>query len=136
MGDVLEGSCLCGSVNYRVSGEAQRFLHCHCSRCRRASGTGHASNVIVTGEVEWITGADLLKRYEVPEAERFANVFCSHCGAPMPRENKARGMVVIPAGSLLSDPGIVPQARIFWGSRTDWSCSQQALAVFAEYPTE
>jgi hypothetical protein len=135
MTTVLEGACLCGSVSYRVSGEAQRFLHCHCSRCRRASGTGHASNVIVEGAVEWVTGADLLKRYKVPEAERFANVFCGNCGAPLPRAVKGMDRVVIPAGSLLSDPGIAPLARIFWDSRTDWSCSEETLPVYAEYPT-
>lgn len=135
MTTVLEGACLCGSITYKVSGEPQRFLHCHCSRCRRASGTGHASNVIIEGKLEFASGADLLKRYKVPEAERFSNVFCSNCGAPMPREIKGTSRVVIPAGSLLTDPGIVPLARIFWDSRTDWSCSQDPLPVFAEYPT-
>jgi hypothetical protein len=134
MSEVLEGSCLCGSVGYRVTGEPQRFLHCHCSRCRRASGTGHASNLIVQGEIEWTHGAALLNRYKVPEAKRFANVFCSKCGGPLPRDVKEAGVIVIPAGSLTTNPGIKPQARIFWDSRSDWSCSEAELPAFAEYP--
>ena len=44
------------------------------------------------------------------------------------------GAVVIPAGSLDSEPPIKPQARIFWDSRADWSCDGDALPRFAEYP--
>ena len=43
----LTGSCLCGAVKYAATGVATRFLHCHCSRCRKATGTGHASNLFL-----------------------------------------------------------------------------------------
>lgn len=43
----LTGSCLCGAVKYEATGVATRFLHCHCSRCRKATGTGHASNLFL-----------------------------------------------------------------------------------------
>ena len=39
----LKGSCLCGAVKYEVTGEPKRFYHCHCSRCRKATGTGMRS---------------------------------------------------------------------------------------------
>lgn len=48
MTTTLMGSCLCGSVEYEVTGEAQRFYHCHCQRCRKATGKGHASNLLMT----------------------------------------------------------------------------------------
>jgi hypothetical protein len=35
----LTGRCLCGTVKYEVTGEPARFLHCHCARCRKATGT-------------------------------------------------------------------------------------------------
>ncbi len=47
----LRGSCLCGAVHYEAVGEVRRFLHCHCSRCRKATGTGHASNLTAFREV-------------------------------------------------------------------------------------
>jgi hypothetical protein len=34
-------------VKYEVAGEAKRFYDCHCSRCRKATGTGHASNLFL-----------------------------------------------------------------------------------------
>lgn len=131
----LRGSCLCGSVQYEISGEAVKFYHCHCKRCRKATGTGHASNLLVKpGSLNWIKGEELIKLYKVPEAKRFANNFCTNCGGRLPRYVKETEMIVIPAGSLDSEPPIRPQARSFWGSRADWSCSAGGLPTHAEYP--
>lgn len=130
----LSGSCLCGAVTYRASGTPLRFLHCHCSRCRKATGTGHATNLILKpGSVDWQGNEDKLVRYKVPEAARFATTFCSTCGSPLPREGAE--MVVIPAGSLDDLPELAPQGRIFWESRVEWSCESDDLPAFAEYPT-
>lgn len=130
----LNGSCLCGSVQYELSGQSDRFYHCHCRRCRKASGTGHASNLIVNLEsFKWTRGEDLLVYYKVPEAKRFATNFCGRCGSLMPRVTQDHSRAVIPAGSLDSLPDIRPQARIFWDSRAEWSCSGDDIPVFAEY---
>jgi len=131
----LSGGCLCGMVKYEVSGDANRFYHCHCHRCRKATGTGHATNLILQpGRVTWVEGEALLGRYKVPEAERFFTCFCSNCGSPLPRVVPELELVVVPAGSLDSAPPVAPQARIFWDSRADWSCAAGDLPVFAEYP--
>jgi hypothetical protein len=53
----------------------------------------------------------------------------------MPRQVPELHLLVIPAGSLDSMPWIEPEARIFWGSRAEWSCEAGDLPVFAEYPT-
>ena len=135
---IFSGSCLCGQVQYTITGAAKRFYHCHCQRCRRASGTGHASNIVVkvsTGEkINWISGEQLIKRYKVPEAERFTNSFCTECGGRVPRYDGDLDIVIIPAGSLDSEPEIQPQARIFWDSRATWSCDGKELPTFTEYP--
>jgi hypothetical protein len=130
----LTGSCLCGSVRYTVSGEPQRALHCHCSRCRKATGTGHASNLFVAGMLTFDTGEPLVRQFKVPEALRFTNAFCSACGARVPRSAAGSGMVMIPMGSLDVDPGIEPQAPIFQGSRASWSCSDRSLPGFDAMP--
>lgn len=132
----FRGSCLCGSVQYEISGEPQRFNHCHCRRCRKATGTGHASNLLIKpGSIKWIQGEELVHSYKIPEAKRFTSRFCSMCGSQVPRYVKETDMIVIPAGSLDSDPMIKPGARIFWDSRVSWSCSGDDIPVHSEYPT-
>jgi hypothetical protein len=132
----LKGSCLCGEVRYIAQGEPVRFFHCHCSRCRKASGTGHASNLFVKGSLVWESGEELLKSFKLPEAERFRNTFCQNCGGRLPVFIEQAGIVFIPAGSLDHEPGFMPQARIFVGSRTDWSCNEEHITEFEEYPTQ
>ena len=129
----LGGSCLCGAVRYTVEGVSQRFYHCHCSRCRKASGSGHSSNLFVKGSLRWDSGEALVRRFKLPQAERFTNVFCTTCGGRLPRFIEPQGMVLIPAGSLDDEPEIRPQARIFEGSRAGWSCDGSALPGFDEY---
>lgn len=131
----FRGSCLCGSINYELIGEPKRFYHCHCQRCRKATGTGHASNIMVKEEsFKWLAGESLLKRYKIPEAERFYTHFCSECGSPMPRPVPEIGMIVIPADSLDHEIAIAPEARIFWDSRATWSCSGDGIETYPEYP--
>ncbi|MGR8932693.1 MAG: GFA family protein [Gammaproteobacteria bacterium] len=132
---MLKGSCLCGAVKYEVNGDPERFYHCHCSRCRKSSGTGHATNVLLSNAtLVFTSGEFLLKQFKIPEAKRFTRQFCSHCGSSVARFVPEINGVVIPAGSLDDDIPIKPQARIFWGSRVDWSCDGDSLPRFPEYP--
>lgn len=130
----LKGSCLCGAVKYEVTGEPARFYHCHCQRCRKATGTGHASNLFLQpGALHWLSGEDHLRAYKVPEAKRFTNQFCTTCGSRVPRQAAGTDVVMIPAGSLDDEAPIAPQARIFDGSRAAWSCSGDRVPSFPEY---
>ena len=129
------GGCLCRSVRYEISGNSKSFFHCHCRRCRKATGTGHASNLIVIpDQAKWVEGEDLLDGYAVPDAKRFRTVFCRNCGSPLPRIAPDMSIAVIPAGSLDSQPDIGPTDRIFWGSREDWSCETGDIPHWDEYP--
>jgi len=131
----LQGSCLCGTVRYRVSGPWLRFMHCHCSRCRKVTGSAHASNLFAQAEhFRWLEGEAEVRRYEPPTAERFATSFCSKCGGRLPSLSRDGKTVNIPAGSLDDSPKILPQARIYWDSRAPWSCDADALPRFEESP--
>ncbi len=130
----LKGSCLCGAVKYDVTGETKRFYHCHCSRCRKATGTGHASNLFLQpAMLKWISGEEQIRAFKVPEAKRFTNSFCATCGSRLPRQAKDTDIVMIPSGSLDDEPPIKPQARIFSGSSASWSCAGDGLPVYPEY---
>ena len=129
----FQGSCLCGSVRYKIEGSPLSFYHCHCQRCRKTTGTGHASNIRVdTKDIQWLSGEELIKRYKVPAAERFRNDFCGQCGSPLPRYFAEVGFVVLPAGTLDQELELTPEARIFYPSRARWSCCDQ-LPTYDEY---
>lgn len=121
MSEQIKGSCLCGAVAFEVTGPFNAFHWCHCSRCRKDTGSAHASNVFTRPDsIEWLSGEDAVKRFEHPEAERFSKAFCTHCGSPVPYVNRSGAHLIIPAGSLDTDPGVVPQDNIHWRSRAAW----------------
>lgn len=45
------GSCLCGAVEYELTGEPFTHLVCHCVNCQKVTGTAFASNVFFNKEV-------------------------------------------------------------------------------------
>jgi len=129
------GSCLCGEVKFEIIGEAKRFLYCHCSRCRKSTGSAHASNLFIDAKgINWLSGEANHKTYKVPDAERYARTFCNNCGGLLPVYVAARGMVMIPAGTLDTEPNFKPQARIFEGSRAEWSYDDHDMPCHEEYP--
>ncbi len=132
---ILHGSCLCGDVAYRVRLPIKQFVHCHCSRCRKATGTGHATNLYVDpAQFEWVRGEGQLIRYDLPSARSFATTFCRACGSPLPHRTRSGRTVVVPAGSLDDEPPSPPRAHIFWDSRASWDRADEAAPRFAGYP--
>lgn len=124
----IKGSCLCGAIHFEIDQVPSWSHHCHCSRCRKIRGSGFASNAFVPLEsLKYTSGNSLLRRYKLPEAERFGHVFCSECGSSLPFENTARAVAVIPMGSLDDDPGRMPDAHIFVESKASWDLIRDDL---------
>ena len=58
------GSCLCGAVRFRIDGAFERFYLCHCSHCRKDTGSAHAANLFSSGaRLTWLHGRDELRSY-------------------------------------------------------------------------
>lgn len=73
----MKGSCLCGSVTFRVLAEPQGLSCCHCEQCRRQSGHVWASAHVkdgaleISGEVRWNQSSDKAKRGICPTCGAF-----------------------------------------------------------------
>jgi hypothetical protein len=133
--NVIGGSCLCGSVTFAVRAPFSGFRYCHCSRCRKASGSAHAANLFVPRtQFEWLKGEDSVKRFDLPDAQRFSVWFCGECGCRVPHNIKTRDDVLVPAGLLDADPEMRPQNSIFWASKAPWYLEPNQMQHFDEYP--
>jgi hypothetical protein len=131
----MQGSCLCGSVRYAVEAPFKLFQYCHCSRCRKISGSAHSANLLVVPEqFRWLTGQELVGSYDVPGAKYLKTAFCRQCGGRLPWEAKGGKTMVVPAGTLDEDPGIKPQWNIFCGSRVAWFVESGTLPQYEELP--
>ena len=133
--DILTGSCLCGATAYQVKLPFLRFAHCHCSRCRKATGTSHATYLyFAPASFAWTTGSDCVVRFDLPAARSFATTFCQQCGSPLPHHTRNQREIVVPAGSLDSPLTMRPEANIFWDSRAPWGSSDDGIPCFSELP--
>ena len=47
---MIQGSCLCGGVKFEITRAVGPFELCHCSRCRKASGSAFAAGLGVLRE--------------------------------------------------------------------------------------
>lgn len=121
MTDTIKGSCLCGAVTFKIRDDFQAFNFCHCAQCHKTTGAAFASNLkTATDNIEWLTGKELVKRYDVPGRE-IRTEFCSNCGCNVPYVNHSRTWLIVPAGSLESAPKNTGEKQIiFWPERHAW----------------
>ena len=120
MGTELHGSCLCGSIRYKVEDRFSMFFMCHCTQCRKLSGSSNAANLFGSPDsLTWLSGADQTTRYQL-DGRAFTKVFCAQCGTAMPYVSGNGKFLVVPAGSLDDEPTKTPDARIYCSEQAEW----------------
>ena len=122
---MLRGSCLCGGVKFEIERAVGPFELCHCTRCRKVSGSAYLTWLGVRREdFRLLQGADLIKTYELAVSESpppYDTSFCSRCGSQVPNLSKTREpWFEIPAGSLDDDPLIKPDKHIYIDFMAPW----------------
>ena len=128
---MIGGGCLCGAVRFEFDRAVGPFELCHCSRCRKASGSAFVAGIGVrTAEFRLLCGRELIVSYEAPILERppaYRTTFCSRCGSPVPLPNLHADWLEIPAGCLDDDPGLRPERHILVELRAPWFEIHDAL---------
>ena len=129
---MIQGCGLCEEVRYEVSGPLHRARHCHCSICRRLSGSAFGTYAQVKpGAFRWLSALDCVTEYKT--SAHVARCFCNRCGSML--GVRVRGeMAYIALGTVKGDPGIRPEAHVFVGSKAPWHEVQETLPEFEEWP--
>jgi hypothetical protein len=135
MAEVLTGGCECGALRYECAAVPLMAGHCHCRSCQKASGTGHASHLMVpkaavrtTGEASW---------YERPadSGNTVRRAFCPRCGSPVYSESSGfPAVLVLRAGSLDEPERFRPGARVYAADAPGWDHMDPALRSFERMP--
>lgn len=137
MNNHAKGSCFCGAVSYEVVSGTGVFQYCHCSRCRKFTGSVHAANLIVAPEqFRWLQGEQHVRTYVPEETRHFTTAFCKKCGSSLPWRSKNGKGVIVPAGTLDEHPGIEPFQNIFFASRAPWYKPASALPEYDGLPVK
>jgi hypothetical protein len=115
---MLVGQCECGAVRYRVADTFLYAANCHCSRCRRATGSAFKAFAgIERKKLEITEGIDSLLVYGEDELN---DTRCGACGSLLFSVVRNGDYVHVAMGSLVDAPGIRPTEHIFVGSKAPW----------------
>ena len=129
----VPGSCLCGAVTYAANPPMHLMRACHCSRCRRRSGSScFVGLACASSSLQILRGEALVRSWQLPASARYIARFCAECGSSVPSVIGTNAF--IPAGSLDSDPGVRIRCHIYFASRASWTCPDDDLPHFDELP--
>jgi hypothetical protein len=121
---MIHGSCFCGGIRFEFTKPAGPFELCHCTRCRKVTGSAFFSGLYVRVEdFRLVEGRELITNYEAPilrEPPAYRVSFCSRCGSPVPNPAASSGLLEIPAGLLDDDPAMKPDKHIFVELKSPW----------------
>ena len=127
----MHASCLCGDIEWDHDGALQWMSHCHCTRCRKAHGTGFATYAWGPAAGFRIHGRGAPVRWN--SSPEWSRSFCGRCGSTVPGD-PFNDFVFLPAGNFDADPGVRPMAHIFVASKAPWTEITDALPRHDAYP--
>jgi hypothetical protein len=116
----LTGGCLCGGVRFEVDEPPISASYCHCTRCRRRTGTAASVQArIVPGSLRVVSGEELVRAFE-PE-DGFPKEFCSACGSALWSRNPDNpDALSVRMGAFDADPGVRPSYRQYVAYAAQW----------------
>jgi hypothetical protein len=128
-GRALAGKCLCGSVRYVVTDEFVYAANCHCSNCRRSTGSAFKPFAgIERAKLKLTGGARDLMIFGDESANH--DTHCSRCGSLLYSVVRDGAFAHVTMGTLVDAPTIRPTMHIFVGSKAPWFTITDDLPQF------
>lgn len=120
MSELAKGSCNCGYVEFTVNMELEDVYVCHCSICRKSTGSGGIAVAVVPNEkFDWISGKEYIKTWHKPDHD-WETSFCTSCGSTLPGKND-ESSTYIPVSLLNSGlENLKVKKHLFLDSKAVW----------------
>ncbi|HET7330866.1 GFA family protein [Dyella sp.] len=126
----LSGECLCGAVRYEVEDSFGYALNCHCSQCRKATGSAFKPfGGIERDRLRVVQGQEHLMIFG---DESGHDAHCKKCGSLLYSVVREGQYVHVTLGTLTDEPSIRPTAHIFVGSKAPWFTITDELPQYEE----
>jgi hypothetical protein len=131
----IQGSCLCGEVEFSIDETPTRIVQCHCSRCQRSRGTAHGVNTFVAqASLHFTRGTSHIREFKLPGSFMYATSFCDCCGSLLPVLFAPMKKFMVPVGALDTPFVVQSGVNIYVGSKASWFTISDFYLQFAELP--
>ena len=124
----LSGRCFCGAVEYAVEDAFLYAANCHCSNCRRTTGSAFKPFAGIAREEFALTNGNTdLMIYGEADGH---DAHCGRCGSLLYSLVREGRFVHVAMGTLVDAPTIRPDKHIFVGSKAPWFTITDELPQF------
>ncbi len=127
----LAGKCFCGAVHYAVPDQFLYAMNCHCSNCRRTTGSAFKPFAGIERHKLAITKGE--NDVMIFGEERANDTHCKRCGSLLYSVVRDGAFVHVALGTLVDDPTIRPTKHIFVGSKAPWFTITDDLPQYEEH---
>jgi hypothetical protein len=123
---VDNGHCLCGAIQFTITGPPIYSVVCHCENCRRQGGsTLHCASIYLKSQYTLLSGADHITTYtdtETQSGKPLHRAFCKVCGSKVSAKTPLNDQIIsVPAGVLQDAGGTwTPEKEQFCADRCTW----------------
>jgi hypothetical protein len=129
----MRGRCLCAAVEFEISGEMPAIYQCHCSLCRRITGSSaNAATIVERDQLSWLRGEESIRRYATDSG--YQSHFCAGCGSPLPNPTREDSAWWVPVGLLDEDDRIELALHLYTGSKARWDSLPRAGEHYETMP--
>ncbi len=129
---MLNAACLCQAVRFEVRDEFEYVQNCHCSDCRRATGSAFKPFAgIARAKLRFRQGQDNLLRFGGEQAH---DVHCRTCSSLLFSAFPPRDWVHVALGSLLDAPSRQPSCHIWVSDKAPWYTITDGLPQHEGFP--
>lgn len=131
---MVQGSCLCGQIEYQVELIPNKTFNCHCSYCRKAHGAAFVTVTLAKGDTLHITkGQESLKEHINDLGG--VRAFCSNCGTRLMNYAPDKTMYLSIVLSTVDTPvDFQPVAHVNIESKASWHEPYEGIPKFESLP--
>ncbi|KAK4990712.1 hypothetical protein LTR66_006733 [Elasticomyces elasticus] len=129
------GGCFCGKTRIEYTGEIQAkasastiaisCVLCHCTDCRKTTGSTYSTNIVVPGDGFKVTsGTPKTLSTKADSGKTITSHFCGDCGSTLFREGETFGDARIIKVGILDDVNALndakPGVELYAPERVSW----------------
>jgi len=134
---LIEGSCQCGQVTYKLYKKPSMVLACHCTECQKLSTSPFSITAVVESTAIEFNGE--LKEWSrtAESGNRNNAMFCTTCGNRIYHYNPENSDTIklkLKATNLNDDQVFEPSAHVWVCEKLSWYQIPKGIKVFEKQP--